>query len=61
MHKFEAFKIRSFPHLLNSKEEMLANLAMNICPSNDFSHDNFFCRIGLQADDPGYHYKLEDI
>ena len=41
MHKFESFNIRSIPHLLNSKEDMLANVASNLCPSNDFSHDKF--------------------
>ena len=41
MNKFEAFNIRSIPHSLNSEEDMLANAASNLCPSNDFCHDKF--------------------
>ena len=39
MHKFEAFNIRSIPHLLNSEVDMLANAVSNLCPSNYFSHE----------------------
>ena len=45
MYKFESFNIRSIPCSLNSKAYMLANAASNLCPSNDFSHDNFFVEL----------------
>ena len=41
MNKFEAFNIKSIPHTLNSKSNMLANAASNLCPSDDFSHDKY--------------------
>ena len=41
MHKFQAFIIQSIPCSLNSEAYMLANVASNLCPSNDFSHDKF--------------------
>ena len=42
MNKFEAFNIKSIPCTLNSKADMLANVASNLFPSDDFSNDNFF-------------------
>ena len=41
MNKFEDFNIRSIPHSLNSKEDMLVNVCSNLCPSDDLSHDKF--------------------
>ena len=41
MYKFKAFKIRSIPQSLNTKSDMMANVASNIFPSNDFLHDKF--------------------
>ena len=42
MYKFETFhKFRSIPHSLIFEEDMLANAASKICPSDDFSHDQF--------------------
>ena len=45
MNKFEDFNIRSIPHSLNSKVDMLVNATSNLCPSDDFSHDNFFVEL----------------
>ena len=42
MNKFEAFNIKSIPHLENSKVGMLANVASNLIPSDYFTHDKFF-------------------
>ena len=36
MYKFEYFNVRFISHSLNSKANMLANVASNLCPSNDF-------------------------
>ena len=41
MNKFEDFNIRSIPHCLNFEVDMLSNMACNIYPSDDFSHDKF--------------------
>jgi ribonuclease HI len=41
INKFESFNIKSIPHSMNSKEDMLANAASNLCLSDDFSHDKF--------------------
>ena len=41
MYKFEDFNIWSIPYSLNSEAYMLANVASNLFPSNDFSHDKF--------------------
>ena len=41
MPKFEAFSIRSIPCALDSETNMLDNVASNLCPSNDFSHEKF--------------------
>ena len=41
MNKFEAFNIKSIPHTLNHEDDMLANVASSLCPSDDFSHENF--------------------
>ena len=41
INKFEAFNIKSIPHSMNSKADMLANAASNLCPSVDFYHDIF--------------------
>ena len=40
-NKFKAFNIRSIPCSLNSKVDMLANAASNLCPTNDYSHNKF--------------------
>ena len=45
MDKFEAFNIRSIPRSLNFEADMLANVASNICPINDFSHDKFYVEL----------------
>ena len=45
MHKFEDFNIRSIPRSINSEEDMLANVASNLSPSDDFFHDNFFVEL----------------
>ena len=45
MYKFEAFNIRSNPRSLNFEANMLANATSNLCPSNDFSHDNFLVEL----------------
>ena len=41
INKFEAFNIKSIPHTLNHEADMLANVASNLFPSDDFSHDTF--------------------
>ena len=41
MKNIESFNIRSIPRSLNFEACMLANVASNICPNDDFSHDNF--------------------
>lgn len=41
INKFEAFNIKSIPCSMNSEGDMLANVASNLCPSVDFSHDKF--------------------
>ena len=41
MNKFESFNIKSIPRTLNSKANMLANAASNLCPSDNFSRDEF--------------------
>ena len=41
MNKFEAFNIKSMPRTLNHEADMLSNVASNLCPSDDFSHDKF--------------------
>ena len=38
---FEAFNIRSIPRSMNSEVDMLANVASNLCPSDDLSHNKF--------------------
>ena len=43
--KFEAFNIKSIRCILNSKADMLANVASNLCPSDDFSHDKFYVEL----------------
>ena len=40
--KFEAFNIKSISHTLNFEANMLVNATSNLCPSGDFSHNNFF-------------------
>ena len=30
---------------MNSEEDMLANVASNLCPSDDFSHNKFFVEL----------------
>ena len=45
MNKFEAFNIRSIPHSLNFEVDIVANTTLNICPSNDFSHDKFIVEL----------------
>ena len=30
---------------MNFESDMLANVASNLCPSDDFSHDNFFAQL----------------
>ena len=51
--KFEAFTIRSIPHLLNSEADMLANVASNLSPSDDFSHDKFSVELIYRSSIPG--------
>ena len=41
INKFEDFNIKSIPHSKNYEVDMLANVASNISPSDDFSHDKF--------------------
>jgi len=41
MNKFEAFNIKSIPRTLNHDADMLANVASNLFPSDDLSHDKF--------------------
>ena len=45
MNKFEAFNIKSIPRTLNFEADMLANVASNLCPSDDFSHNKFFVEL----------------
>ena len=45
INKFEDFNIKSIPLSMNSKVEMLANAAPNLCLCDDFSHDNFFVKL----------------
>ena len=45
MNKFEVFNIKSIPHTLNSKADMLANVASNLCPSDDFCHDKCYVEL----------------
>ena len=45
MNKFEAFNIKSIPRTLNHEDDMLANVTSNVCPSDDFSHNNFFVEL----------------
>ena len=41
MNKFEAFTIKSIPRSENSEDDMLANMASNLSPSDDFTMINF--------------------
>ena len=41
MNKFEAFNIRSILHSMDSEANMLANVASNVSPSDDFTQDKF--------------------
>ena len=45
MNKFKAFNIKSIPCTLNFEANMLANVASNLCPSDDFSQDKFFVEL----------------
>ena len=45
MHKFESFNIRFIPHLMKSKEGMLANAASNVSPSDDFTSDKLYVEL----------------
>ena len=37
---------------MNSEVDMLANVASNLCPSDDFSHDNFFVELIYRSSIP---------
>ena len=39
MNKFKYFNSTSLPCSLKIEANMLANVASNLCPSDDFSHD----------------------
>jgi hypothetical protein len=45
MNKFEYFNIRSISRSLSYEVDMLDNVASNVCPSNDFSHDKFSVKL----------------
>ena len=42
INKFEAFNIKSIPRSMNFEADMLANATSNLCPSDDFSYNDFF-------------------
>ena len=52
MNKFEAFNIKSIPHTLNFEVDMLANVASNLFPSDDFSHETFFVELIYRSSIP---------
>ena len=41
INKFESFNIKSIPRSKHSEANMLANVASNLSPSDDFTHDKF--------------------
>ena len=45
MYKFESFNIRSILHLVKYEAYMMANVASNRFPSNNFSHDKFSVKL----------------
>ena len=45
MTRFEAFNIKSIPRTENYDADMLANVASNLSPSDDFTHDIFFVEL----------------
>ena len=45
INKFKDFSIKSIPHSMNFEVDMLANVASNLCPSDDFSHDKFYVEL----------------
>jgi ribonuclease HI len=45
MNKFEAFNIKSIPHIENCDVDMLENVASNLILSDDFTHDIFFVEL----------------
>ena len=45
INKFETFNIKSIPRSMNSKADMLANAASNLCLSDIFSHNKFFVEL----------------
>ena len=44
---------------MNSEADMLANVASNLCSSDDFSHDKFFVELIYRSSIPDY--ELEGI
>ena len=52
MNKFEAFNIKSIPRTLNNEADMLANMASNLCPSDDCSHDKFYVELIYRSSIP---------
>ena len=49
INKFEDFNIKSIPCSMNFEQDMLDNVASNICLSDDFSHDKFSIELIYRA------------
>ena len=50
--KFKDFNNKSIPHTMNSKDDMLANAASNLCPTDNFSHDRFSIELMYKSSIP---------
>ena len=45
MNKFEAFNIKPISHTENYNIDMLENVASNLSPGDDFTHDTFLVKL----------------
>ena len=52
MSNLEEFIIKSMPHIENYDANMLENVASNLSPSDDFTHDNFFVELIYRSSVP---------